>query len=186
MCCRQQCRTDSTSRKEFPVCLTPHHPDLFRSTQQTTEYIVTSFQGLNPGYIFLSKKAKEKKSKSTKNYILSCCRVDQCLFSPPGITRMGLLFDYATIQIYILHTSGYIQVIMVHLLQALTDLKRGRWLMCVLFVPRVALRFIRPDPRARVTDPVGDVVSFIQSFEEKYGRSHPVFYQGTYSQVRRS
>lgn len=49
---------------------------------------------------------------------------------------------------------------------------------------RFALRFIRPDPRGRVTDPVGDVVSFIQSFEEKYGRSHPVFYQGTYSQVK--
>lgn len=48
---------------------------------------------------------------------------------------------------------------------------------------RFALRFIRPDPRGRVTDPVGDVVSFIHNFEEKYGRSHPVFYQGTYSQV---
>lgn len=48
---------------------------------------------------------------------------------------------------------------------------------------RFALRFIRPDPRGRVTDPVGDVVSFIHSFEEQYGRSHPVFYQGTYSQV---
>ena len=48
---------------------------------------------------------------------------------------------------------------------------------------RFALRFVRPDPRGRVTDPVGDVVSFIQTFEEKYGRSHPVFYQGTYSQV---
>lgn len=34
-----------------------------------------------------------------------------------------------------------------------------------------------------MTDPVGDVVSFIHNFEEKYGRSHPVFYQGTYSQV---
>lgn len=51
------------------------------------------------------------------------------------------------------------------------------------FSSRFALRFIRPDPRGRVTDPVGDVVSFIHSFEEKYGRSHPVFYQGTYSQV---
>lgn len=45
------------------------------------------------------------------------------------------------------------------------------------------MRFVRPDPRGRVTDPVGDVVSFIHSFEEKYGQSHPVFYQGTYSQV---
>lgn len=48
---------------------------------------------------------------------------------------------------------------------------------------RFALRFIRPDPRSRVTDPVGDIVSFVHSFEEKYGRAHPVFYQGTYSQV---
>lgn len=51
------------------------------------------------------------------------------------------------------------------------------------FFPRFALRFIRPDPRSRVTDPVGDIVSFMHSFEEKYGRAHPVFYQGTYSQV---
>ena len=34
-----------------------------------------------------------------------------------------------------------------------------------------------------VTDPVGDVVSFITSFNEKYGNVHPTFYQGTYSQV---
>lgn len=51
------------------------------------------------------------------------------------------------------------------------------------FLPRFALRFIRPDPRSRVTDPVGDIISFIHMFEEKYGRIHPVFYQGTYSQV---
>ncbi|XP_028669561.1 FAS-associated factor 2 [Erpetoichthys calabaricus] len=53
----------------------------------------------------------------------------------------------------------------------------------LLDIFRFALRFIRPDPRARVTDPIGDVVSFINSFEEKYGRLHPVFYQGTYSQA---
>uniref|UniRef100_A0A8C8C712 UBX domain-containing protein n=1 Tax=Oncorhynchus tshawytscha TaxID=74940 RepID=A0A8C8C712_ONCTS len=53
----------------------------------------------------------------------------------------------------------------------------------LLDIFRFALRWVRPDPRGRVTDPVGDVVSFIHSFEEKYGRSHPVFYQGTYSQV---
>ncbi|KAG9339301.1 hypothetical protein JZ751_023855 [Albula glossodonta] len=50
-------------------------------------------------------------------------------------------------------------------------------------IQQFALSFIRPDPRGRVTDPVGDVVSFIHNFEEKYGRSHPVFYQGTYSQA---
>uniref|UniRef100_A0A6I8PVD6 FAS-associated factor 2 n=1 Tax=Xenopus tropicalis TaxID=8364 RepID=A0A6I8PVD6_XENTR len=53
----------------------------------------------------------------------------------------------------------------------------------LLDIFRFAVRFIRPDPRSRVTDPVGDVVSFIQLFEEKYGRIHPVFYQGTYSQA---
>lgn len=53
----------------------------------------------------------------------------------------------------------------------------------LLDIFRFALRFIRPDPRSRVTDPVGDIISFIHMFEEKYGRIHPVFYQGTYSQV---
>jgi hypothetical protein len=36
---------------------------------------------------------------------------------------------------------------------------------------------------ADVTDPLGDVMRFISSFEVKYGSAHPVFYQGTYSQV---
>ncbi|XP_048885077.1 FAS-associated factor 2 isoform X2 [Brienomyrus brachyistius] len=53
----------------------------------------------------------------------------------------------------------------------------------LLDIFRFALRFIRPDPRGRVTDPVGDVMSFIHTFEERYSRSHPVFYQGTYSQA---
>lgn len=62
--------------------------------------------------------------------------------------------------------------------------KSVSWICSVLsFLPRFALRFIRPDPRSRVTDPVGDIISFIHMFEEKYGRIHPVFYQGTYSQV---
>lgn len=62
-------------------------------------------------------------------------------------------------------------------------LQVGNFSQPCYFLSRFALRFIRPDPRGRVTDPVGDVVSFIHNFEEKYGRSHPVFYQGTYSQV---
>uniref|UniRef100_A0A6I8P9S7 Fas associated factor family member 2 n=1 Tax=Ornithorhynchus anatinus TaxID=9258 RepID=A0A6I8P9S7_ORNAN len=53
----------------------------------------------------------------------------------------------------------------------------------LLDIFRFALRFLRPDPRSRVTDPVGDIVSFVHTFEEKYGRTHPVFYQGTYSQA---
>lgn len=34
-----------------------------------------------------------------------------------------------------------------------------------------------------VTDPLGDVENFISTYETKYGAEHPVFYQGTYSQV---
>ena len=37
-----------------------------------------------------------------------------------------------------------------------------------------------------VTDPVGDVMSFIHNFEQRYGPIHPTFYQGTYSQVIRA
>ncbi|KAK7469954.1 hypothetical protein BaRGS_00036058 [Batillaria attramentaria] len=44
-------------------------------------------------------------------------------------------------------------------------------------------RLLRPDPRRNVTDPLGDVMRFISSFESKYGTCHPVFYQGTYSQA---
>ena len=35
-----------------------------------------------------------------------------------------------------------------------------------------------------VTDPVGDVMRFIRTFNDKYGAEHPTFYQGSYSQVR--
>ncbi|XKL66963.1 hypothetical protein PGB90_010383 [Kerria lacca] len=34
-----------------------------------------------------------------------------------------------------------------------------------------------------VTDPVGDVIHYINKFEENYGQRHPVFYQGTYAQA---
>ncbi|XP_066992860.2 FAS-associated factor 2 isoform X2 [Anabrus simplex] len=50
-------------------------------------------------------------------------------------------------------------------------------------VLQFAFRLLRPDPRRYVTDPVGDVLRFIHSYEEKYGHNHPVFYQGTYSQA---
>uniref|UniRef100_T1JCR2 UBX domain-containing protein n=1 Tax=Strigamia maritima TaxID=126957 RepID=T1JCR2_STRMM len=36
---------------------------------------------------------------------------------------------------------------------------------------------------AYVTDPVADVMNFITDYETRYGTLHPVFYQGTYSQV---
>jgi hypothetical protein len=35
-----------------------------------------------------------------------------------------------------------------------------------------------------VTDPLGDVLNFIRQFNEQYGEEHPIFYEGTYSQVR--
>lgn len=41
---------------------------------------------------------------------------------------------------------------------------------------------IRGDDRRSVTDPLGDVMSFINSYTAKYS-PHPVFYQGTYSQA---
>ena len=34
-----------------------------------------------------------------------------------------------------------------------------------------------------VVNPLGDVMSFVTNFEDKYGSLHPTFYRGTYSQV---
>jgi FAS-associated factor 2 len=34
-----------------------------------------------------------------------------------------------------------------------------------------------------ITDPVADVLGFIQHFNQTYGPEHPVFYQGTYAQA---
>lgn len=45
------------------------------------------------------------------------------------------------------------------------------------------LQLIRPDPRRLLTDPLGDVLAFVNTFEEKYSPEHPVFYQGTYAQA---
>ncbi|XP_076361702.1 fas-associated factor 2 isoform X1 [Tachypleus tridentatus] len=53
----------------------------------------------------------------------------------------------------------------------------------LLSIMRFAWSLIHPDPRRYVTDPLGDVLSFIQSYQSKYGPVHPVFYQGTYSQA---
>ncbi|KAL0275366.1 UNVERIFIED_CONTAM: hypothetical protein PYX00_003230 [Menopon gallinae] len=47
----------------------------------------------------------------------------------------------------------------------------------------LAFRLFRPDPRKSLTNPLGDVLSFISSYEEQYGTVHPVFYQGTYAQA---
>jgi len=48
---------------------------------------------------------------------------------------------------------------------------------------RFVYRLLRPDPRRYVTDPIGDVTSFIQRFEEEYGFTHPTFIRDTYSQA---
>lgn len=36
---------------------------------------------------------------------------------------------------------------------------------------------------AALTDPIQDVLNFIESYNEKFGTAHPVFYQGTYAQA---
>ncbi|KAI8439420.1 hypothetical protein MSG28_013215 [Choristoneura fumiferana] len=49
-------------------------------------------------------------------------------------------------------------------------------------VLNLLLSFIRNDDRRLVTDPLGDVVGFINNYTSKYS-PHPVFYQGTYAQA---
>ena len=41
---------------------------------------------------------------------------------------------------------------------------------------RFVYRLFFPDPRERITDPFGDVISFISEFEIKYP-NHPTFYR---------
>ncbi|XP_064652010.1 FAS-associated factor 2-like [Lineus longissimus] len=53
----------------------------------------------------------------------------------------------------------------------------------LLDIFRFTFRLLRPDPRRNVTDPLGDVMTFIREFEQRYGPIHPTFYQGTYSQA---
>ncbi|XP_050027193.1 FAS-associated factor 2 [Dermacentor andersoni] len=53
----------------------------------------------------------------------------------------------------------------------------------LLSIMRYAWSIIWPGPRRLGTDPLADVLNFIQSFETRYGSNHPVFYQGTYSQA---
>lgn len=43
--------------------------------------------------------------------------------------------------------------------------------------------FCIPHLVIEVTDPVGDVMRFVDQFEENYGPNHPVFYQGSYGQA---
>lgn len=53
----------------------------------------------------------------------------------------------------------------------------------LLDIIRFAFQILRPDPRRNVTDPLGDVMRFIQHYNDRYGDNHPVFYQGSYSQA---
>lgn len=49
-------------------------------------------------------------------------------------------------------------------------------------VLNILLSFVRNDDRRLVTDPLGDVMGFINSYTSRYN-PHPVFYQGTYAQA---
>uniref|UniRef100_A0A1B6C6X3 UBX domain-containing protein n=1 Tax=Clastoptera arizonana TaxID=38151 RepID=A0A1B6C6X3_9HEMI len=48
---------------------------------------------------------------------------------------------------------------------------------------RITYRWFWYNPRRQVTNPVGDVMNFINYFNATFGNRHPVFYQGSYSQV---
>ncbi|XP_047535630.1 FAS-associated factor 2 [Vanessa atalanta] len=49
-------------------------------------------------------------------------------------------------------------------------------------VLNLLLSFVRNDERRLVTDPLGDVMTFINTYTSRYN-PHPVFYQGTYAQA---
>ncbi|KAL1123568.1 hypothetical protein AAG570_002644 [Ranatra chinensis] len=50
-------------------------------------------------------------------------------------------------------------------------------------VLKFAYSLIWNDTRRKVTDPVGDVLRFVQHFNVTYGTEHPVMYQGSYGQA---
>ncbi|XP_013148085.1 PREDICTED: FAS-associated factor 2 [Papilio polytes] len=49
-------------------------------------------------------------------------------------------------------------------------------------VLNLLLSFVRHDERRLVTDPLGDVMEFINNYTSRFN-AHPVFYQGTYAQA---
>ncbi|XP_013180085.1 PREDICTED: FAS-associated factor 2 [Papilio xuthus] len=49
-------------------------------------------------------------------------------------------------------------------------------------VLNLLLSFVRHDERRLVTDPLGDVMGFINNYTSRFN-AHPVFYQGTYAQA---
>lgn len=48
---------------------------------------------------------------------------------------------------------------------------------------QLVFALFRTNVRPVSSDPVEDVMKFIRHYEERYGRNHPVFYQGSYSQA---
>ncbi|ERL83497.1 hypothetical protein D910_00546 [Dendroctonus ponderosae] len=59
------------------------------------------------------------------------------------------------------------------------------WNVCystLITVLQLTRRLLGLEYRPR-TDPLQEVMQFIQTYEEKYGCEHPVFYQGTFAQV---
>ncbi|KAF7286828.1 hypothetical protein GWI33_003885 [Rhynchophorus ferrugineus] len=59
------------------------------------------------------------------------------------------------------------------------------WNVCyntLVTVLHITKRLLGLEYRPR-TDPLQEVLEFVQVYEEKYGQDHPVFYQGTFSQV---
>ncbi|XP_074108960.1 fas-associated factor 2 [Cotesia typhae] len=53
----------------------------------------------------------------------------------------------------------------------------------VTSILQIVFAIFRTNVRPVASDPIEDVMSFIRSYEEKYGTNHPVFYQGSYSQA---
>nr|CAB3509553.1 unnamed protein product [Spodoptera littoralis] len=65
--------------------------------------------------------------------------------------------------------------------QVFTDASRGP--RCTITsVLNLLLSFVRNDDRRLVTDPLGDVMGFINNYTSRFN-PHPVFYQGTYAQA---
>nr|CAG4645023.1 EOG090X0B12 [Leptodora kindtii] len=53
----------------------------------------------------------------------------------------------------------------------------------IMHLSSYIFKLLKPDLRQALTDPVGDVVSFISEYDNTYGTNHPTFFVGTYSQV---